>query len=457
MVTRGCDAVWWWRWDALGRFHGWLAPTLDPYPAVRDILKDTQIVRNGLGDLLIHSEMQTDDIGILYSLPSAYAAKVQASPTFGSYENNHTAFHNALRELGLNFQYFTDRQMRLGEMDLSRFKVILLPMAQAMSAQEAELLRQFVRHGGLLVADVRPAIYDGHVKPLAAGQLDDVFGINRTGFVEARIVDGEVRPPDPQLAENPPQQLSRLRVDPGVAATAARPWGQAGGTPVLLVNKFGEGQAILLNLAMTSYPTLSAEAARDGAAAILQGLLAHGSVSPTLRLVDDQGRRVRNVEVTRWVNGPVEIVSVFRHHGLPEPAKLELPQPLHVYNLKARGYVGRRQVVDLTVTPFRAQFYALSPQPLEAVQLQAAPTVSPGSVQRVTVTSTLPAGQQAVRVQVKLPDGSRADWVDDVVVVDHQGGVIDVPIAYNDPRGVWAIKATELYTAATATGEFKVE
>lgn len=456
MVTRGCDAVWWWRWDALGRFHGWLAPTLDPYPAVREILQDTQIVRDGLGDLLIHSEMQTDGIGILYSLPSAYAAKVQVSPTFGSYENNHTAFHNALRELGLNFRYFTDRQMRLGEVDLSRFKVIVLPMTQAMGPQEVELLRQFVLDGGLLIADVRPAIYDGHVKPQASGQLDDVFGINRTGLVEAEIADGEVRLPDPQLAENPQQQWSKLRVDPGVTAATARSWGQAGETPLLLVNKFGEGQAILLNLAMTSYPTLSAEAANDRPAEILQGVLAHGSASPILRLVDDHGGRLRNVELTRWDNGPVQIVSVFRHHGQPEPAKLELPQPLHVYDLKARAYVGRRKVIDLSVTPFRAQFYALSPQPLEAVRLQTSPTVSPGSVQRVTLVSTLPAGQQAVKVKVKLPDGSRADWVDDVVVVDRQGTTINVPIAYNDPRGDWTVEVTELYTGTIRGVSFQL-
>jgi len=244
MVTRGCDAVWWWRWEALGRFHGWLAPTLDPYPAVKELLRDTQIVRDGLGDLLINSTMQTDDIGILYSLPSGYAAKVQVSTTFGSYENSHTAFHSALRGLGLNFLYFTDRQMRLGEVDLSKFKVIILPMTQAMSAQEAEKFRQYVRNGGLLVADVRPAIYDGHVKPLAAGgtpvpglpeagklappsraaagQLDDVFGIKRTGFAGAQVADGQVSLLRPGLPALPSLALEKVRADTGVVAAGAK-------------------------------------------------------------------------------------------------------------------------------------------------------------------------------------------------------------------------------------------
>jgi len=457
MITRGCDAVWWWRWDALGRFHGWLAPTLDPYPAVKEILQDTQIVRDGLGDLLLASEMQADGIGILYSLPSAYAAKVQASPTFGSYENNHTAFHNALRDLGLNFRYFTDRQMRLGEVDLSTFKVIILPMTQSMSRQEAEMFRQFVRDGGLLIADVRPAIYDGHVKPLTTGQLDDVFGAKRTGVSAAQIVDGQVSLPRMEPSETPPLDLPKIRVDTDVAVDGAEPWGRTDKGPLFLVNRFGKGQVALLNMPLATYPGLRADATDETAAVVVRSLLARGSVAPTLRLTDGDGQRFRNVEITRWMNGPVQIVSVFRHHGRPEAAKLEFPHPLHVYDLKAHKYYGKQQAVSLTVTPFRALFYAVSPQPLEAVKMETAPTVSLGGVQRVTVTSRLPDGHQAVKLQVKLPDGSLADWVDKVVVTDKQGVVANVPVAYNDPKGTWTIDATDLYTGTTETAQFAVE
>jgi len=319
MITRGCDAIWWWRWEALGRFHGWLAPTLDPYPAVKEILNDTQIVREGLGDLLLASEMQTDGIGILYSLPSAYAAKVQASPTFGSYESNHTAVHDALRALGLNFRYLTDRQMRLGEVDLSKFKVIILPMTQAMSGHEAEMFRQFVRDGGVLIADVRPAIYDGHVKPLVAGQLDDVFGVKRTGFAEAMIADGVIKVSSAgRKAE--PLDLTKLRADAGIQTTEASAAGSAGQAPLMLSNGFGKGQAVLLNLAMSSFPILSGEGTPEAAAHLLRQALGQERVSPPLSLKGADGQRLRNVEITRWMNGPVQMVSIFRHHGLPEAA-----------------------------------------------------------------------------------------------------------------------------------------
>jgi beta-galactosidase len=457
MITRGCDSVWWWRWEVVGRFRGWLAPNLDPYPAVRDILQDTQIVRDGLGDLLLRSEMQTDGVGILYSLPSAYATKVQASPTFGTYENSHAAFHSALRELGLNFQYFTDRQVRLGEVDLRGFKVIVLPMTQALSGQEAEMLRSYVRDGGVLIADVRPAIYDGHVKPLAAGQLDDVFGVQRTGVEAARVSNGTIAVPvTGETRES--VELAKVRVDAGIQATTATAAGSAGDVPLCLSNGFGQGQAFLLNLAMDGFPALNSQNTLEASAHLFRQLLDRARVVPAIRLTAADGQRLRNVEITRWTNGPVQIVSVFRHAGMAESATLSLEQPLYVCDLKSRKDLGRQQTVNVTITPYRAMFYAISPQPLKPVELKAvASKVSVGSVQHVTVTSPLPEGWQAVKVQVTMPDGSPADWVDAVAVTDHQGVVVDVPVACNDPKGTWTVNATELYTGATTTATFVVE
>lgn len=455
MITRGCDSVWWWRWDALGRFHGWLAPNLDPYPAVEEILRDTEIVRDGLGDLLLASTLQTDGVGILYSLPSGYAAKVQASPSYGSYEGNHSAVHNALRELGLNFLYFTDGQMRRGEVDLRKFKAILLPMTQAMGRQEAEMLRRFVHDGGLLVADVRPAIYDGHLKPLRAGQLDDVFGVRRTGFAEALTAEGVIEVPAPggtrqRLA------LAKVRADAGIQATTASAWGSAGKTPLWLVNRFGKGQALLMNLPMMSLPPLGADATPQAAANLLRQVLEQGGVSATLGVNRVGGGRLPGVEITRWTNGSLQIVSVFRHQGRPEPAMLALGQPLCVYELKSHKDHGRLPAASITVTPHRAQFFALSPQPLKPVELKAAPAVSRGSLQQVGVASSLAEGRQAAKLWVTLPDGTAADWSRTVVVADRRGVVVDLPVAYNDPPGEWAIHATELTTGTTVKVPFTV-
>jgi len=456
MITRGCDSVWWWRWEALGQFHGWLSPTLDPFPAVQELLRDTRIVREGLGDLLLTSEMQTDGIGILYSLPSAYAAKVQVSTTYGSYEGNHVAFHNAVRELGLNFRYFTDRQMRLQEVDLSKFKVILLPMTEALSSQEAEMLRAFVRNGGLLIADIRPAIYDGHVKPLTSGQLDDVFGVKRAGFPEAQVADARIHPPTALAGTLPVLELPKVRVDAGITTAGAQAWGEAGNTPVWLVHNFGKGKAVLLNMAMSTFPSLSSPATTEAAAAVWQ-LLFQGVVTPEVRLTDEKGERLRNVEITRWLNGAVQIVSVFRHHGTSENAELRFTRRFNIYDLKARKHLGSRDRVRIVITPYRAQFFALSPQPLPMPRLKVTPKVARGGLQRIIISAALNTGKQAFRVRVLQPNGEEADWFNPILIADARGTSCELPIAFNDPPGTWNVEATELYTGKTLRTHFRVE
>jgi hypothetical protein len=130
---------------------------------------------------------------------------------------------------------------------------------------------------------------------------------------------------------------------------------------------------------------------------------------------------------------------------------------MHVYDLKQGKSMGRREAVSLAITPHRAQFFALSPEPLAPVELQVATTAAPGSRQRVQLITTPLAGERAVKLTIALPNGQPAHWVDRVVLVDNGSCDVDVPLAFNDPAGVWTVTATELYTGNTTSTQFRVE
>ena len=139
---------------------------------------------------------------------------------------------------------------------------------------------------------------------------------------------------------------------------------------------------------------------------------------------------------------------------------MRLPRARHVYDIKDnRDHrdTDKKSAFELTITPYRALFYALSPQPLKPVVLKAKPMATRGSAQRVHIASAMPDGQQAVKVRVRLPDGRRADWVAPVVVIGPKGATVDVPVAFNDPPGRWTIEATELYTGKMTTTRFGVK
>jgi beta-galactosidase len=355
MVMLGMDSVWWWRWECIGRFHGWLAPDLRPYPAVREILEDTRIVRDGLGDLLLRSEMQDDGIAILYSYPSVFAHKLGEGASYGGYEEAHRAVVKTLRDRGMQFRYVTDRMLRLGEFDASRFRLLILARAEALGDKEAEVIGRFVENGGTVLADVRPGLYNNHCKPRAKGALDDLFGITRAA-----------RPPAETTTSLQGALGHQARVDAGITANGATPAQQFGETPVLLVRKASRGTAVLLNCDAS---TLAELAGRMNAAenrglpstSVLTSVFA--GVLPQITVKDGTGKHPADTQVARWVTGDTEIVGLFREKGPREEVTVALPEARAIRDLRSGQSLGPQERFTTPLIPSRAGFFVLSRSP----------------------------------------------------------------------------------------------
>jgi len=143
-----------------------------------------------------------------------------------------------------------------------QFKMVILPLSQALGPKEAQMLRDYVQQGGVLVADVRPGLYDGHCKPLASGSLDELFGVKRTSFPDAVIADLAIKGDVGGVALD--ASVARARVDTGIEAAGATAAGAAGKAPLGLANTFGKGKAMLLNFPLAPYPRPAAEGATGG-------------------------------------------------------------------------------------------------------------------------------------------------------------------------------------------------
>ena len=440
MITRGCDSVWWWRWDCIGRFHGFLAPHLGPWPATQELVDETKIVRDGLGTLLLRSEMLDSGIAMLFSHPSLYTNKVEGSTHYGSVEHNHAAWHKAVRDLGLNFRYVTDRMLRLGEFKPGRYKVLILSQCEAIGPKEAAVIEAFAQGGGTVIADVRPGLYDGRCKPLANGCLDKLFGIRRTGRGEPERGQATITLGDTTLA------IEKAIADPGVALAGAEAHGKCGECPLLIVNKVGKGQAVLLNLTMQSYPALNTTEAPEAAADLLAALFASAGVEPTLK-VRTNGRRTRNLETVRWRNGDLEIVALFRHTGTDERVKVELAERRWVRDLRHGHSLRSRRSFGTKVLGARPTFLVLAPKRLARVRATLAKTtVAPGEQPRLKLEVPGAAGLHAVRIRATTPKGQPAEWLHQVVIVGAEPKEIAIPIAVNDPKGKWTIRAIDLFT-----------
>ncbi len=443
MVTRGCDSVWWWRWDGLGdSYRGLLAPDLLPWAAIKEMQRDTQIVRDGLGTLLLKCRREDDGIAILYSFPSTFANKIASGPSYGQYEADHQAWHVILRSLGLQFSYVTDRMLRRGEFKASRYKVLILPQTEAIGPQEAEVIRSFAEKGGTVIADVRPGLYDGHCKPLDEGALDRLFGIERTGNEKA--VAAQVQIQGALGNQSVDVSFNGATVDPMVRAAGGQPQGYAGTMPVCIVNQVGRGRAVLLNFRFPACTVQSEAYAFVGfsqvttppsSANLVAALLALAGVRPEVTVTDMAGNPVRDTEIIRWNGRGVDFLALFG--GRDETVQVHLPHRQHIYDLREHTYRGLKATFKAHKMPHRATFIALSSQKLSAPQMH--------------LSSTHIARGGQFTVELSYPE-SRAFHAARLRIYH-----VTLPIAYNDPIGLWTISAVDLYTDEKAEARVRVE
>ena len=130
------------------------------------------IKNTGIGQLLMNSKMANDGIWVHYSNNSLH------TDTFTSHRDawsrSHESFEMLLDSMAVGFEYASPDEIEAGIPD--DIRILILPYSQAMSPAEVKSVRQFVARGGVLVADILPAVADGHGKFLKKSQLEDIFG-----------------------------------------------------------------------------------------------------------------------------------------------------------------------------------------------------------------------------------------------------------------------------------------
>ena len=462
MVMKNTDSCWYWMWSGIGNFIGYIRPTFDFWEATQDLCNEMKPVREGLGDLLLKVQPTDSGIAVLYSLPSALASSLENTRDFNSAQGDHEMWTQVTYDLGLDVRYVTDNMLKQGALKRGGFKVLWLPLSQAISAEQAQIIRQFVQDGGTVIADVRPAVYNEHCKPLAQGLLDDVFGIKRAGRGKAVVAPVALK------ADLGGQKLdvsfASAKVDPDTRASGAQTFGQVDKTPVLLVNKLGKGQAILLNFTTVLPKPEDPLAAQTQ---LLRALYNTAGVKSAVNIAAPDGKPLPSSESRIWRNGDGLIFGTWQHMpnawfgpksgtvaGAPVAAKVTLPQPLHVYDLRAQKYLGKVSALDQKLRWGRANFFMALPYKIRATKVTLSPAKpKPGQSMTATIKVGVPAGAKeklAVYVEVIDPSGNKPLWGRQPLVVENGKATVQVPVAFNDQPGKWTIRATELFSRQSA-------
>ncbi|MEN3325549.1 MAG: hypothetical protein V7638_356 [Acidobacteriota bacterium] len=404
--------------------YSFLNPDLTYSASARDMGRAFSSLRfEGVGKLLMESARQQDGIALYYSMPSIHAASIlgyhqrssddedeAGDKTRLSFTANRDGWVKTIKDLGLQFEFISSEDVARNPISNEKYKVVILPLAFALSDKEIQHLEEFVSRGGVVVADSSPGLYDEHCAVRTSDAIKRLFG-----------------------------------------------------------NNVGKGWTLNFNKTFDRYP--KERAANFGGATyreLVKSVFDKAGVRPTIEVMSADGRPVSQAQIARYKFGDAEIVTIVKENvalsgivgqdgvttyndtNLGTVARQELtirlPRKMYVADVRSGKQLGFTDVVHTSIVVGDALVLGLTAAQHE-IHLDGVSTAKRGEHIFLKISSTAQE-TSLVRCHVFSPDGSRSPIYSRNVPVENGHGTFTLPFALNDPAGRYVIRATDVVTGA---------
>ena len=467
--------------------YSFLNPDLTHSASARDMGKAFGSLRSeGVGKLLMEATRQQDGIALYYSMPSIHGASIlgyhQRSSDDDdepvdrarmSFASNRDGWVKTIKDLGLQFDFVSSEDIATRGIANDRYKVVILPLAFALSNEEIQRLQEFVARGGVVIADAAPGWLDQHCAWQTNDALNRLFGITTAASDkrELKLAVGELSLASQAGSWNLPQTLSGIRIaEPDIRVSSGTALFKIGNSDAAIVNHTGSGWTIYLNTVWDQYP--KQRAAKFGGAAyreLVHAILNKAGIKPPVEVTSPDGQPITQAQIARYKFGDVEIVAIVKENvaiagvvgqdgvttyndaNLGQVAKqdliIKLPRKAYVTDVRTGQKLGLTDVVHSSILIGDALILALSLEEND-LKLEGAVSAHPGDHVSFNLLSTTSA-TALVRCHVYAPDGSRLPIYSKNVLVQQGRGSFTLPFALNDAEGRYVIRATDVVTGAT--------
>jgi Beta-galactosidase trimerisation domain/Beta-galactosidase len=473
--------------------YSFLDPDMTHSKSARDMGQAFRSLRSeGVGKLLMESERLGDRIAVHYSMPSVHGASIlgyhrhfdggeDVAPErmAANFPADRDGWVRAVKDLGLQFDFVSSEQLERGRLSSGKYRVLILPMSVALSAEESKAVEEFVRGGGVVIADAATGMMDEHCAWRGSGALNELFGITSADSTKRTLGGGaslEVTDEGTRWGLDAAGLVGVTSAENGVHASAtSNALARAGDSDAVIARQVGKGQTFYLNALFDRYPKLRGEKSGGaGYRALLGALLERAGVRPSAEVLSPDGRRLTHAQVARYSFGDSEVlavvtdnvalegatgrdgVTVYNDAGLGQVARQEitvrLPRKVHVTDVRTGKRLGLTDTVHTSVVVGDALVLGLSPSE-DAIKLSGPATAALGEHVRFTIDSE-PSGRRLVRCHFFAPGGSVLDAYAKNVLVEGARATVVLPSALNDPAGVYTLRVTDVVSGATA--EMKV-
>jgi hypothetical protein len=441
----------------------------------------------GVVKQLQHMDRLNDPIAIHYSHPSITAHWMIEHRPMGEAWINHQSrpeyMQSDFLRLRQSVQYLLEDNLHqyyfvsYGQLEDRAFdsmdaKVMILPQSVAMSRKEADALRRFVDRGGWLIADARTALMDAHCKRLVKGQLDDLFGIERTSAAFSPGPPG-LKPSSPTVDTHRLNLGNLSTAEPGIrvsAGTQAR-YQDSIGTPAVIVNRHGKGMTVYLNLLMTNYYLQRTESqVGESLRQLLANLLQEAGVSRPYAISRADGQPLTGVEVHPWRCGNLRLLGLHRNYSLnigrasdddsweqkslrgPVELKLELGSPAALYDTRNAKFLGKQTRLTVTLNDTQPVILSLLPEAVERLSIRAPEEAKGGELLNVSLRLEGPklGDTHVFRVQIFDPSGQELTMLTRNLAAPQGSCTWELPLAVNLLKGTYSLRVRDVATGVRA-------
>ena len=427
--------------------YSFLNPDLTHSASARDMGKAFNSLRSeGVGKLLMESTRRQDGIALYYSMPSIHAASILgyhqrssddddevADKARLSFTANRDGWVKTIKDLGLQFDFLSSDDVAKSGIPNDKYRVVILPLALALSDEEVGRLADFVERGGVVIADAAPGWMDEHCAWRTNDKVNKLFGI----------------------VSAPPDKLDIKHASDN--------------SNIPIVNRTGAGWTVYLNTTWDIYPKLRAakfggEWYRQSARAMFE----KAGIKPAILVTSPDGQPLSQAQIARYQFGDAEILAIVKDNlaiagvvgqdgvttytdaNLGQVAKQELtiklPRKYYVADVRTGKQLGFTDVIHSSILVGDALVLGLSPE-VNELKFEGPLSARPGEHPSFVLTSNKP-GKSLVRCHVFAPDGSRLPIYSNNILVEGGRGTFTLPFALNDPTGKYVIRATDVVTGA---------
>jgi len=438
-----------------------------------------ELRRQGIGKLLLYNAKR-DNLGIAvhYSMPSIHASYTDDRHVF--FEENRQGWLDILEDLGYQYDFVSSQEIEAGKLLKDGFRILILPFSRAISQQEEDEIRKFVKAGGMVIADFQCGIMDESCGRLKKGRLDDVFGITRYSSITHHFFcdRGEnvnkdfpyfrLRNINP-LKENYkfPMHEPDIRLAGGQAALTQA---LSKALPAVVVNRYGDGFGVYLNSSMKHYVEERKSNTLSRSLEVMRNVMRLNGLRKPIEVLDVQGNPVENgLECIYYSKGKAQYVGLLRGLGQSlsivydgrETGDLEssddktiytikLTEVAHIYDVRTGCYLGYGGETQIKMNPGDAAILAFLPYPPPVISMEAPDVVRAGEWVRIIGNMEKEceiAVDSVWNMQVYQPDGT----YDMVLSKNFEGEnlVCKIQIPYNASIGNWRIVLRDVATGVS--------